>query len=831
MCPDSSGGSVGEPMENLRNDVRYAWRMLIKSPGFAIVAVLALGLAIGANTAIFSLFNGVIWRPLPVKDPQQLVVVATQQRGLDFPIPLSYPDFQDYRQVKAVFSDMCGYVPSPVNLQAEGRPTRVWVELVTGNYFSVLGLEAARGRTFAADEGWVPGKDALIVLSYKYWQTRFAGNPEVVGRTVLVNKHPFTIIGVAPERYHGAYYFLEPDFYIPVTTMGLLGQSYDLDKRGATFLRVLGRLQPGVTPTQALAAAQPTDRRLAQEYPDSHKDTSLLVIPELSARPEPGLGSFMSKAVWVFMSLAGLVLLIACANVANLILARANGRRKELAMRFALGASRWRMIRQLLTESVLLAFCGGIAGLVFARWAAMALTSIRIPTDLPLHLFDLRVDWRVFAFSFFVALITGIVAGLMPALQAHRTDLADTLKVGGRSGGGSTGHHRFRNALVVSQVAVSLLLLACAGFFIRSFQNSANVDMGFRVNHTLMMSADLGLQGYSEERGQQFYEQISDRVKSLPGVRDAAFTAYIPMGYENETMNVYPEGQAIDNKSNAETSFEDAVQPGYFRSVGVHVIKGREFTEADSATAPRVAIVNEAFANKIWPGQDPIGNTFRTEKNGPAIQVVGLTRTGRYLFLYETPQLFAYFPLAQHYVASATLMVYSQDDPLRLVGPVRDQIQQLDGSLPVFDVNTMEAHVEYGKPLLPARLGAMLVGAFGMLGLVLATVGVYGVVSYSVSQRTHEIGIRSALGAQRRNVLGMVLKQGMTMALIGTAIGIALAFLLFRGLHSVLYGVASTDLVTLAAVSSLLLGIAFVASYIPALHATQVDPVVALREQ
>jgi predicted permease len=820
-------------MENLWNDLCYAWRMLIKSPGFSIVAVLALGLAIGANTSIFSLFNGVMWRPLPVKDPQQLVVVATKQRGLDFPIPLSYPDFQDYRQLKAVFSDMIGYVPDPVNLQAGGRPTRAWAELVTGNYFSMLGLEAARGRTFAADEGWVPGKDALIVLSYKYWQTRFGGNPDIVGRSVQVNKHPFTIIGVAPERYHGAYYFLEPDFYIPVTTMSLLDpkSADDLNKRGATYLRVLARLQPGMTPTQALAAAQPTDRRLAQEFPESHKDMSLLVIPELNARPEPGLGAFMSKAVWVFMSLAGLVLLIACANVANLILARANGRRKELAMRFALGASRGRMIRQLLTESVLLALCGGIAGLVFARWAAMALMSIRIPTDLPLHLFDLRVDWRVFAFSFLVALITGIVAGLMPALQAHRTDLADTLKVGGRSGGGSTGHHRFRNALVVAQVAVSLLLLACAGFFIRSFQNSANVDMGFRVDHTLMMSVDLGLQGYSEERGQQFYKQISDRVKSLPGVRDASFAAYIPMGYENDIVNVYPDGQPVDNKSSAETSFNNQVQPDYFRAVGVHVIKGREFTEADSATAPKVAIVNETFANKIWPGQDPIGKIFRTEKDGPAIQVVGLTRTGKYTFLYETPQLFVYFPVAQRYVAAATLMVYSQDDPLRLVGPVRDQIQQLDGSLPVFDVNTMEAHVEYGKPLLPARLGAMLVGAFGMLGLVLATVGVYGVVSYSVSQRTHEIGIRSALGAQRRNVLGMVLKQGMTMALIGTAIGIVLAFLLFRGLHSVLYGVASTDLVTLAAVSSLLLAIAFVASYIPALRATQVDPVVALREQ
>jgi predicted permease len=818
-------------MENLWKDLSYAWRMLVKSPGFAIVAVLALGLAIGANTAIFSLFNGMMWRPLPVKDPQQLVVVAAKQRGLDFPIPLSYPDFQDYRQLNTVFSDMCGYVPSPVNLQADGRPTRAWAELVTGNYFSMLGIEASLGRTFAADEGWVAGKDALIVLSYRYWQTRFGASPAVVGRTVQLNKHPFTIIGIAPERYHGAYYFLEPDFYVPVTAMGLLGQGYDLDKRGATFLRILARLQPGITAAQALAAAQPTDHRLSQEFPEDHKEMSLLVIPELKARPEPGLGAFMSTAVWVFMSLAGLVLLIACANVANLILARANGRRKEIAMRFALGASRGRMVRQLLTESVLLALCGGIAGLLFARWAAMALMSIRIPTDLPLHLFDLRLDWRVFSFSFIAALVTGIVAGLLPALQAHRTDLADTLKVGGRSGGGSTGHHRFRNALVVAQVAVSLLLLACAGFFIRSFQNSANVDMGFRVDHTLMMSVDLGLQGYNEQSGQQFYKQISDRVKSLPGVRDAAFSGYIPMGYENDIVSVYPEGQPIDDKSAAETSFQDAVQPDYFRSLGVHVLKGREFTEADSATAPKVAIVNETFANKIWPRQDPIGKTFRTEKNGPPIQVVGLTRTGKYLFLYETPQLFAYFPLAQRYVAAATLMVYSQDDPLRLVGPVRDQIQQLDASLPVFNINTMEAHVEYGKPLLPARLGAMLVGAFGMLGLVLATVGVYGVVSYSVSQRTHEIGIRSALGAQRRNVLGMVLKQGMTMALIGTAIGIVLAFLLFRGLHSVLYGVASTDLVTLAAVSALLLAVAFVASYIPALRATQVDPVIALREQ
>jgi predicted permease len=405
------------------------------------------------------------------------------------------------------------------------------------------------------------------------------------------------------------------------------------------------------------------------------------------------------------------------------------------------------------------------------------------------------------------------------------------LKAGGRSGGASAGHHRFRNALVIAQVAVSLVLLACAGFFIRSFQNSADVDMGFRIDHNLMVAMDLGLQGYSEQRGQQFYKQLTERVKTLPGVRDASITSFIPMGYEDSLINIYPEGQVIDEKSKTETSFIDMVQPSYFRTAGVPVIRGREFTEADDATASKVVIINETFANKIWPGQDPIGKVFRTEKNGAPIQVVGLTHTGKYLFLYEPPQLYTYFPMAQRYHSGAKLMVYSEGEPQRLADSVREQIHQVDSGLPVFDVQSMETHVQYGKPLLPARLGAILVGAFGVLGLVLASVGVFGVVSYSVSQRTQEIGIRSALGAQRSHVLKMVLKQGMTMALIGTSIGIALAFLLFRGLHSVLYGVKSTDLVTLGSVSALLLAVAFAASYVPALRATRVDPVVALREE
>jgi predicted permease len=342
---------------------------------------------------------------------------------------------------------------------------------------------------------------------------------------------------------------------------------------------------------------------------------------------------------------------------------------------------------------------------------------------------------------------------------------------------------------------------------------------------------DLGLQGYTEDRGQQFYKQLGDRVRSLPGVRAAAVSSYIPMGYDNTLINIFPEGQVVDEKAKTETTLDDEVQPAYFRTAGTPVIQGREFTEADSALAPKVAIVNDTFAKTIWPGQNPLGKIFRTKRDGPPIQVVGITRTGKYLFLYEGPQLYAYFPLAQHYSSTASLFVYTDGDPQQLLPAVRDQFSQLDAGLPVFAVTTMEAHVQYGKPLLPARLSAMLVGAFGLLGLVLASVGVYGVVSYSVSQRTQEIGIRTALGAQRSHVLAMILKQGMGMALIGTALGIVLSFLLFRALGSVLYGVKSTDLVTLSVVSAMLLGVAFMASYIPALRATRVDPVVALREQ
>ncbi len=819
-------------MESWMNDLRFAFRMLRKSLSFTLIAILALGLGIGANTAIFSVFNGIMWRPLPVKHPENLVVVAQKGMIVGFPNPLSYPDFLDYRDVKTAFSDLLAFALNPVNLGVRGQPERAWSEMVSGNYFSMLGLQPALGRLFASDEGWISGKDPVVVLSHNFWQKRFAGDPLALGQIVTINQQRFTIIGVAPASYHGADYFVEPDFYLPLTTLGLLEPDNQdaLTHRGAGNLRILGRLQPGVSVAQAMAAARPTDQRLDKDFPDTNKGQQLVVIPELDARPAPGLGGFMSTAMAIFMSLVGLVLLIACADVANLILARANGRRKELATRAALGASRWRMARQLLTESVLLGLFGGIAGLAVARWVAIGLTSIQIPGDIPIKLFDLQMDWRIFGFSFLAALLTGVIAGLFPALQASGAEIAEALKAGGRSGGASTGHHRFRNALVISQVAVSLLLLACTGFFIRSFQNSAHVNMGFRQDHILMMSFDLGLQGYKEERGQQFYKQLSEHVRTLPGVRDAGITSFIPMGYENSLVNIFPEGQPSHDQSLQETALDDTAQPAYFKTAGVSVIAGREFTDGDTADSPKVAMINDAFARKIWPGQNPVGKTFRIANNAPPVQVVGVTSTAKYLFLYEAPQPYVYFPMAQRYRPRVTLLVHTQDDPRSLIAAVREQIRSLDAGLPVYSVSTMEDHVKYGKPLLPARLGAMLVGAFGLLGLVLASVGLYGVVSYSVSQRSREIGIRMSMGAQPRNLLGMVLRQGMTMAGIGTLIGIALAFLIFKALESILYGVQSTDLLTLSAVSILLMAVTFIASYVPALRATRVDPVVALRQ-
>ncbi len=821
---------LGNWLHSVFSDCRYAARQLGKNPGFTLLAAVALALGIGANTAIFSVFDGMLWRPLPVTNPSEIAVLTSKVAGFEFDNNLSYPDFLDYRLLKNVFADVAAYTIDPVNLGMDGHAERTWAEFVSGNYFSMLAIRPVQGRFFAPDEGWVEGKDPLVVLSYKFWHQHFGGDSTVVGRTMAIDNRPLTIIGIAPEDFHGTYYFLDPDFYLPATMLPILtGPNKGvLTNRSSLGFLSIARLQPGVTPAQAKAAAEPTNQRLRQDFPDSHQGFTLQVYAELKARPQPGLvADFMPKLVAAFMSLVGFVLLIACANVANLTLARASSRRREMATRTALGASQWRIVRQLLTESIQLAVLGGMLGLLFGRWAARGLMSVHIPSDIPLRLFDVHLDLRVFVFAFLVALLAGVLAGIIPAMKTSAGNLAEVLKEGGRSGGGSTSHKLWRNALVVAQVAVSLLLLVGAGFFVRSFQNSTQVDMGFRRDHVLMASVDL--QSYSEDRGQQFYQQLRDRLRVHSGVRDAAISAFVPMGYEDALINVYPQGRVSQNKSEAESVMFNSVQPEFFHTLGVSVIRGRPFNASDTGASPRVAIVNEAFARRIWPNQDPIGKTFQTEGNGPLIQVVGMTPTGKYNFLYESPFPYVYFPMTQRYAPSATILLFTEGDPQQLTTVLRQEVGNLDPTLALYDVVTMESHIRYGKPLLPARLSAMLVGAFGLLGLVLASVGVYGVISYSVSQRTQELGIRSALGAGHFNLLTLVVRQGMTLTLIGVGIGILLAGVLLRGLRAVLYGVGFTDLPVFGIVSALLLAVAFIATYVPARRATKVDPMVALR--
>ena len=818
-------------MSTFFQDIRYGVRMLYKNPGFTVVAALALALGIGVNTAIFSVFDGFLLRPLPVRAPEQLVVLAVKDSRLEFPHVLSYPDYLDYRDDTKIYSDLIAYSPAAVNLTADGRGDRSWVEMVTGNYFSMLGVGTFQGRIFSPEEGKKLNADPLVVLSYGFWQRRFGGDPSAIGKIVRVNNHPFTIIGVTPEGFHGTEGFFDPDFYVPLMMIDQLfpGSGSSLTERGSPGFRVMGRLQPGMTAQQAAVATNLLTQRLGREYPDTNKNQKMYVYPELRSRPEPGTNEFIPRVAAIFMALVGLVLLIACANVANLILARALSRRKEIAIRMALGASSLRLVRQLMTESVILGLLGGLAGFVLAQWAASALSAVRLPTDLPLRLFDIKLDWRIFLFNLVIALGTGFLAGFFPALQGTRSDVNEALKGGGRSSAGSPIRHRLRNALVVSQVAVSLLLLISAGLLIRSLKKSENADLGFKTDHLLMMSFDVGLQGYDPPQGKQFYQQLLDRVNALPGVRSASMSRMIPMGYDASFDDIHVEGQPSTNKEEKQSAFNDVVTSGYFQTMRIPLLQGRGFTLQDSESAPPVAIVNEAMAQQFWPGLDPLGKRFQVNNGGPYLQIVGIAKTGKYLYLYEAPRSFFYQPLAQSYQTPMTLEVYTEDDPRSLIAAIREQIRSLDSNLPVYAVNTMSSHIRDGKAMLPARLAATLVGVFGLLGLLLAAVGIYGVMSYSVSQRTQEIGVRMALGAEPNEVVRLVLKQGMLLALIGLGIGLILSFLATRAMRTILYGVSSTDIVTFGVISLLLALVALLASYIPARRATKVDPLMALR--
>jgi predicted permease len=809
-------------METSVQDIRYAFRAMLKTPGFTAIAVLSLALGIGANAAIFSLVNAILFRPLPVSEPARLFDVIPTRQGSEFN-NFSYPLYRDFRDRNEVFEGLAVYRFAPVSLSREGNNERIWGYLVSGNYFDLLGVKPAAGRFFTQEEDRVPGANAVAVLSYGCWKRRFGGDPNLVGKEITINGNRFDVVGIAPEGFGGTVIIFTPEIWVPAMMAGQIepGSNW-LDQPGNGVLFAFGRLKTGVSQAQATQSLSALMASLASVYPHLEGFTVELSPPGLVL---PMLRNGSLAFSFVLMGAVGLVLLIACTNLANMLLARATRRRKEIAIRLSLGASRGRLIRQLLTESVLLALVGGAIGWLVALWMVNLVSAFKPPTDFALTI-DLKVDWRVLLFSLIVSLISGMIFGLMPALQTTKSDLVSALK--DESAGAGHRRSRLRSALVVAQVGLSLVLLVAAGLIVRSLQRVQMIGPGFKTDRTITMSVDLGLQGYTAERGQEFYKELIARADVLPGVRSASLANYLPLAMNRNTMSIYIEGQPVPRPSEVPEIQNSSVWPKYLETMGIPLVDGREFTVLDNKKETRVVIVNETFASRYWPGQNALGKRISTSKpEGPFWEVIGVAKDGKYWSLGEDPQPFIYFPMMRDYESSAALVVSTTTDPTSLINALRREVQQMDASLPVFGAKTMDEHMRLS--LLPLRAGAWVAGSFAFLALTLAGLGIYGVMAYSVSQRTREIGIRMALGATSRDVLSLVIKQGMQLSAIGLGVGLAGSLAATRLMSSVLYGVSATDAVTFALVSSLLAVVVLAACYIPARHAARVDPMVALR--
>ena len=817
-------------MDTLWQDIKYGARMLAKSPGFTVVAVLSLALGIGVNSAIFSVVNAVLFKPLPVESPEQLAkIFATGQDKFLAEYPLSYPDYEDYRDQSDVFDGLFAYAGTPFALDTGTENQFVLGEVATGNYFTTLGVSGALGRVFQPDDDR-EGAAPVAVLGHNAWKRRFDSDPAIVGQPILLNGTAFTVIGVAPEEFRGLIKGLAPELWIPIKSLPLLNprNTRRLERRSGGWLWVAGRLKPSVDLEQARSRLATIAARLAQDHPDSNEDRGVSVYRAGDVVYFPGVDRALRVTAMVLMAVVGLVLLIACANVANMLLARAAARQREVAIRLSLGAGRLRLVRQLLTESLLLSLFAGGIGLLIALWSNGLLSSLQIPFSLEIDIdLGLGLDARVFGFTLGAAFLTAFLFGLAPALQAAGTDLAPALKEEGGRTSGSKSKNRLRNALVVAQVALSLVLLIGAGLSVRSLQNANLIDPGFDAANVISARFEVNLRGMDEAEGQIFYNQLAERVSALPGVQSVAYATHLPLNFEIRLEGVVPDEQRSlpdDEWPNVDMA---SVGPGYFETLRIPLVAGRSFTEQDREGSPQVAVVNEALAAKFWPGENPLGRKVFFDEDGDGYEVVGVARNGKYRTLGEAPRPYVYKSLLQNYEGSQMLLTRTEGDMRPLLTAIRQEARAIDPKVPVIGLRTAEEAI--GVVLLLPQFSAAVFGALGLLGLALASVGIYGVISYSVSQRTHEIGIRMALGAQHDDVLLMVLKHAMLLTGVGIALGLLAAFGLTRFLSGVLYGVQSTDLLTFAGVSALLAAVALLACFVPARRATRVDPMVALR--
>jgi putative ABC transport system permease protein len=814
-------------METLFQDLRFGFRRLIKTPGFAVIAVLSLALGIGANTAIFSLVNLILFRPLPVANPQEVVSVSPV--GKDGALAaFSYPNYIDFRDRNEVLSGLLVSRFVVVSMSRNGDNEKVWGNLVSGNYFDVLGVKPALGRSFLPEEDKTRLSHPVVVISHSLWQTRFGGDPSVVDKDVLINGMKFKVIGVAPAGFKGTEVIYTPDIYAPFATQKWIEPESDyLDKRDESNMFAVGRLKPGVSAAQAEASLNLLAAQLAQDFPNENEGLGIQVIPPGFVVPQ--FRNVMLGVSAALMGLVALVLLIACANLANLLLARATERGKEIAIRLSIGASRARIVRQLLTESLMLAVAGGLAGVALARWIIDSIMALKPPTAVPITL-ELHVDWRVLVFSMIVSVITGVLFGLVPALQATKPDLIPALKDAASQSGARRS--LLRNGLVVTQIAVSLLLLIAAGLTLRALQQLRVMNPGFNTENLLMMNFDLRLQGYQTDAGAQLRKQLLNRVESLPGAQSASITGFIPlsMGYSGNAILI--EGRPQERGVNAPSAMQADVGLKYFETIGTPLVTGRDLTEQDQEGKTRSVVVNETFARKFFPGANPIeialGKQFRTSPEEQPWQIVGVAKDGKYLTIGEDPQAFVWFPIRDR-LSYNYLLVRTSAKPETLIGAIRAEFRNLDPNLPVTDVKTMTEHMSLS--LFPARAFASLLSAFGLLALTLAAIGIFGVMSYAVSQRTREIGVRMALGAGAKDIFKLVIGRGLSLTLIGVGVGLALAVVGTRYLSSLLYNVSAVDPLAFVGVTLLLVAVAFLACYFPARRAMKTDPMVALRHE
>ena len=811
-------------LEMITQDIRYGWRLMVRKPAFTIVAVLTLGLGIGANVSMFSWVDGRMRHLLGnVEHADRLVALNGTTRTRD-ELSLSYPDFEDYRQRRpASVDDLIAYTMLPMNMRVDnGEPQRVFGEMVSGNYFDALGTRPAIGRAFLPEEGTVPGKYPVVVISHKFWQRRFAGDPAIVGTTVTLNALAFTVIGIAPDGFHGTQPYLNLDLWVPLMMQPALGADR-LHTRGNRWLQSVVRLKPGI----GIARAQADLDLIAADLGRTYKDDagSGVKLYELWRAPSMG-GAAVTAVMGVQLAVAGVVLLIACANVANLLLASAATRQRETAVRLTLGASRSRLVQQMLTESSLLAIAGGLAGVLFAYWTKDVARLFIPPAPLPIEI-NPQLNGGVMLFAAGITIATAALFGLVPALQGAASSVMTALKESATAVTATPRRARLRKALVVAQVALSLVLLVSAGLFLRTLLNAQSVDPGFSTRNGLVVALDLQPAGYDTARGRAFFRDVLARVREIRGVEAAALATRMTLGFNGSSDM----GATIDGYTpapNEEVSlYYNRVSSDYLKTLGIGLVAGREFSELDTPERPDVTIVNETLARRYFAGRDPIGGRIRL--GAREVQIVGVARDGKYSQITENPRPFIYLPVPQWYRGDAVLIVKTAGDPAALVPRLHQTFRALDANVPLFDIRTVSDHLD--SAVFVQRMVASLLTAFGGLALLLATVGLYGVIAAIAAQRTPEIGMRMALGATRRDIVSLILKQGLGMTLAGIAVGLAGAFALTRLFKSLLVGVSATDSLSFAATTLLLVLVALAACYLPARRASRIDPLAALRNE